>query len=220
MCLGVSPMCAWLVFLLYAQVVYCALVCGGCAQSSWFLLMCARGVFPMCSTGCASLMCTSCVLLSCVHGLFYGKRKGCVSFSCVHGLCFAPFPELGTPAFMGGKHLCQRITARDHLWEMTYEEDCWAFLSRMSGLWGARDRLSFHILTLVASLCHGHRFVIFKGFDTFRRINQLRLSFQYKNAFVLSSFLVILPSAIDSCEYFPWPCNWTQIFVLTLWFVI
>lgn len=96
--------------------------------------MCARGVFPMCSTGCAFLLCTNCVLLSCVHGLFYGERKGCVSFSCVHGLCFAPFPELGTPAFMGGKHLCQRITARDHLWEMTYEEDCRAFLSRMSGL--------------------------------------------------------------------------------------
>ena len=91
-------------------------------------------VVPMCSKSCVSLMCTSCVLLSCVHGLFYGERKGCVSFSCVHGLCFAPFPELGTPAFMGGKHLCQRITARDHLWEMTYEEDCGAFLSRMSGL--------------------------------------------------------------------------------------
>ena len=92
----------------------------------------------MCSTGCAFLLCTNCVLLSCVHGLFYGVRKGCVSFSCVHGLCFAPFPELGTPAFMGGKHLCQRITARDHLWEMTYEEDCRAFLCRMSGLLGAR----------------------------------------------------------------------------------
>ena len=102
------------------QVVFCCHVC--------------TNVLPMCSKSCVSLMCTSCVLLSCVHGLFYGERKGCFSFSCVHGLCFAPFPELGTPAFMGGKHLCQRITARDHLWEMTYEEDCGAFLSRMSGL--------------------------------------------------------------------------------------
>ena len=157
----VHDLCFSCVHELCIALFLCARVVNCCAHNSWFVLMCARGVFPMCSTDCAFLLCTNCVLLSCVHGLFYGVRKGCVSFSCVHGLCFAPFPELGTPAFMGGKHLCQRITARDHLWEMTYEEDCRAFLSRMSGLWGARNKLSFHILTLVARLCHGHIFMIF-----------------------------------------------------------